>query len=74
MEVEEEMPIYEYQCSKCGLIFEQFIISTEKEHRQTCPNCTSPDTQRVFSPFSSGGGTQAGSPGGGCGPVPSGFS
>jgi putative FmdB family regulatory protein len=67
------MPIFEYQCSSCGLIFENFIISADKEAEQTCPQCDSRDTRRILSPFSAGSGHQAGGPGGGCGPVSPGF-
>jgi len=68
------MPIFEYQCSKCGLVFEHFTISADKEQKQACPHCDSQDTQRIMSPFSAGSSHQAGGPVGGCGPVSSGFS
>jgi putative FmdB family regulatory protein len=35
------MPIYEYQCTKCGQIFETFQRITEEPLRE-CPHCKSP--------------------------------
>jgi len=54
------MPIYEYQCGKCG---NQFVLPkelNEAEKTVKCPLCGAEDARRVFSTF----GTCQG-----CGPV-----
>lgn len=33
------MPIYEYQCEKCGYIFEEVNINKITKISVTCPNC-----------------------------------
>ncbi len=40
------MPIYEYQCKKCGQSFEEIITNNEKP---LCPNCCSLDTEQHLS-------------------------
>lgn len=35
------MPTYEYQCKKCGLMFERFQNIKEEPIRE-CPECSSP--------------------------------
>ena len=48
------MPVYEYECKKCGEKFEVRRGFFDKEKGKTqCPKCTSHDTGRVFSLFSS---------------------
>ncbi len=53
------MPIYEYQCKKCGEKFEvkRSIWDLKKDIK--CPKCGEQDVDRVFSTFStdSGGGS-----------------
>ncbi len=46
------MPIYEYECEKCGTRFEQFcrIKGDEKEVR--CPECGADKPKKVISTFS----------------------
>ncbi len=44
------MPIYEYECKKCGS-FEVFQSMTE-EHRADCPTCGAKDSKRVYTTFS----------------------
>lgn len=48
------MPLYEYECKKCGKKFEKLIFSTEKENIK-CPFCSSEETKRILSLFSSKG-------------------
>ncbi len=46
------MPIYEYSCKKCKIIFSllQRIGSSEKD--TTCPKCGSKEVKKKFSLFS----------------------
>lgn len=41
------MPIYEYECKKCGKIFEAFVLS--KEEKITCPFCKENEVERLIS-------------------------
>ena len=67
------MPIYEYQCSKCGGCFEMIHGASEKESKITCPKCGAADPQRIMSAFSCGGakGVDSGA-GTSCAPRPGG--
>ena len=40
------MPIYEFKCARCGARFEELTKVGETPH---CPDCTSPDVERLFS-------------------------
>lgn len=42
------MPIYEYQCKKCGAVSE-FLISVETEEGVSCQACGSSKVKRVIS-------------------------
>lgn len=33
------MPIYEYQCTSCGAVFQRLIFKTEEEADLKCPKC-----------------------------------
>ena len=48
------MPLYEYECKECGARFEvlQAIGATGED--LTCPECETPNPQKVFSIFASG--------------------
>ena len=54
------MPIYEYECVKCGEKFEEYCHTSDlnkiKEDEIKCPNCGAAETQRVYSTFGFGGG------------------
>ena len=42
------MPIYEYQCKKCGHVFErEHAIGEQKKYR--CPDCSCVNTQKLIS-------------------------
>jgi putative FmdB family regulatory protein len=42
------MPIYEYQCSKCGYIFEEITHNMDVEKISTeCPVCESPSKKII---------------------------
>lgn len=44
------MPLYEWQCSGCGLIFEALAGLDERHRRRRCPRCARP-APRVVSNF-----------------------
>jgi putative FmdB family regulatory protein len=48
------MPIYEYECRKCGKRFEVLQRINEDNSRVRCPRCNADTPQRVLSSFSSG--------------------
>ena len=50
----KSMPIYEYDCGRCGHRFEEFVHSSEQKVK--CPICKSTKISKVFSLFSSSGG------------------
>ncbi|MGH7845493.1 MAG: FmdB family zinc ribbon protein [Candidatus Binatia bacterium] len=64
------MPIYEYNCRKCAIDFEHFLLSSQETI--ACPKCESQDVARKLSVFSSPGNRRDGeaSSGGGCGCTP----
>ena len=71
------MPLYEFQCRKCGHQFEELLTLAElSTGRVKCPACSSQSIEREFSAFATGssgpGGGLVGS-GGGCGSGGGGF-
>ncbi len=46
------MPLYEYECKKCGNKFEKLVFSSDSEDVK-CPKCKSNETKRILSLFSS---------------------
>jgi putative FmdB family regulatory protein len=62
------MPIYEYQCPKCGAEFEKLVTG---QTAVACPVCENPNVKRAFSLFGLKTGTGfTPSGGGGCGCSP----
>ncbi len=62
------MPIYEYRCPECDVVFSKRRRMSESDQAVECPECDAPNTDRMISTFSargSGGKAIAGS-GGGC--------
>ncbi|MCD6352004.1 MAG: zinc ribbon domain-containing protein [Armatimonadetes bacterium] len=49
------MPLYEYECSKCGRRFELLRPRSEARQPAQCPFCGSKKTRRVLSPARIGG-------------------
>ncbi|MCP2519586.1 zinc ribbon domain-containing protein [Candidatus Aminicenantes bacterium AC-708-M15] len=47
------MPIYEFQCKKCGEKFEILVIGKDMEI--SCPKCKSSDITKLISSFGIGG-------------------
>ncbi|MFP4070483.1 MAG: FmdB family zinc ribbon protein [Desulfovibrionales bacterium] len=61
------MPIFEYQCPKCGEEFEEVVLGNQET--VTCPSCGSDKSAKLLSrcSFKSGGDTPVGSTGGSSG-------
>ena len=55
------MPLYEYECRKCGRLFEARRGLDEAEAPNQCPTCGATDPRRVFSTFSTTGSDGCGS-------------
>jgi len=47
------MPVYEYQCKKCGKEFEKLVMG---EKKPVCPECGSKSLSKKFSVFAAHGG------------------
>jgi len=61
------MPLYEFECTKCGTEFEELVLSTKSEAlaKVTCPACDSPKVKKKVSTFAASvGGSAAGASGG----------
>jgi putative FmdB family regulatory protein len=43
------MPIFEYQCKKCGRLFEELVMSTLAVIK--CPSCGSTALEKLISAF-----------------------
>ena len=48
------MPLFEFECKKCGKKFEEIIKLLEKRDNINCPHCGSPHTEKLLSSFHSG--------------------
>lgn len=46
------MPIYEYHCKSCQLVFEELILRSSDEKDLTCPGCGEKNLERLMSAFS----------------------
>jgi putative FmdB family regulatory protein len=46
---EEDVPIYEYQCGKCGKAFQSLIMKPGEEEALTCPTCGGCTLSRLIS-------------------------
>lgn len=60
------MPLFEYECRKCGHEFEALVIGTKKP---VCPKCKSEELEKRVSPlgFAGVGASSFGRSSGGCG-------
>jgi putative FmdB family regulatory protein len=54
-EGEIRMPIYEYNCGKCGKTFEKLVKVSDMDKKVECPGCKSSEVKRAFSVFGIGG-------------------
>lgn len=59
------MPIYEFQCRKCGEVFERLMKVNERGDSLTCPHCGEKKPEKILSGFSSSKGSE---PSSSCGP------
>jgi len=62
------MPLYEFECQRCGKVFEVRESLGAPPAGRTCPECGAAAVERVWSPFSSPSGGA-----GGCGGTSTGF-
>ena len=51
------MPVYEFECGKCGERFDCFVHSLERIEGVSCPKCGSKKVEKLISGFSCGGGS-----------------
>ncbi|MCK4547793.1 MAG: zinc ribbon domain-containing protein [Candidatus Eisenbacteria sp.] len=56
------MPLYEYECNKCGNKFEYLQGHNETDVRIVCPKCDSENVNKIFSIFSTTGCGGCGTP------------
>jgi putative FmdB family regulatory protein len=42
------MPIYEYQCPKCGQIFDKLMRFSEADKLPDCPHCGEKETRKMI--------------------------
>jgi putative FmdB family regulatory protein len=45
------MPIFEYECARCGRISSHVVIGSRRRERRECPGCGSARLRRVMSSF-----------------------
>ncbi len=45
------MPLYEYECNKCGNKFDYLMFLSKEKQDVKCPKCSSIDVQRILSRF-----------------------
>ncbi|GAI20545.1 unnamed protein product [marine sediment metagenome] len=53
------MPIYEFECEKCGERFELHRNMADSDREVRCPKCGAEKPQRVFSVFGKGSSSMA---------------
>ena len=53
------MPLFEYECRRCGHRFESLVLSRSQE-RPSCPSCDSREVEKQFSAFGVGAGSGSG--------------
>lgn len=54
------MPLYEFECQKCGEIFEKLLGIDESTNDLRCPKCQAENSRKVLSVFSSASGGSSG--------------
>jgi len=59
------MPIYEFECRKCGARFEELLGMTQDTSEIRCPKCNASDPKRLMSMFGSRANSASGAS---CGP------
>jgi putative FmdB family regulatory protein len=58
------MPIHEFQCKKCGNIFEYLCFRRDDRDHARCPSCDHEEVEMLLSTFSSKGSAPKSSPAG----------
>ena len=53
------MPIFEFECKKCGEHFEELILAEAEEKVLVCPKCSSRSIGKLFSAFGFKSGSKA---------------
>jgi len=43
------MPIYEFRCLRCGMVFEKLFMSKEESINLNCPHCGFETVERIVS-------------------------
>ena len=61
------MPIFEYECTKCGRLFEELVMNSSQE--VVCPACGSPDLDKLISTIAKKCQGCSSSGGSSCGPT-----
>ena len=51
------MPLYEYQCARCGNEFEMLVPMSAADTQIECPTCGSEETRKLLSTFAVRGGS-----------------
>ena len=54
------MPIYEFFCGSCNIIYQFLIRTSGIEKRPVCPRCGNTELERVMSTFSTSAGKSSG--------------
>jgi putative FmdB family regulatory protein len=49
------MPIYEFECKKCGEVFEALRPMDDTGRSLSCPECGTKAPKKIFSTFAAGG-------------------
>ena len=52
-DVEEEMPLYEFECRACRNEFEKLVLKAAEAEDVKCPSCNSRDVEEKISSFAS---------------------
>jgi putative FmdB family regulatory protein len=62
------MPIFEFKCTKCKTVFEEFVFSASTDtSKLVCPECGEKNAEKLMSAFSSSFGSTLRSGGASCG-------
>ncbi|MGC8493558.1 MAG: FmdB family zinc ribbon protein [Syntrophobacteraceae bacterium] len=49
------MPIHEFKCKKCGMLFEAICLRIDEKDKAACPSCGGNDVEPLISTFSLSG-------------------
>lgn len=45
------MPVYSFNCRKCGMEFTRFVRSVDAKNELKCPDCGSQELQQIYRSF-----------------------